>query len=184
MDRPAYRFAGGRGDDHLCRHGRAADDVGPTRGQNNRRPLHEPSGRAGARRGHVDAAGSVDVGAGPSNAAATSFGSMTPRTRNCMSRPQTAEVSVLTTRRSRALAWVGTIPHWLYFAPLRLNGPLWTRIVVWTSALGCVLALIGLDSRRDPVQAVHDRSACPRPFRIPAGCGGTTSPASSSACSR
>jgi uncharacterized iron-regulated membrane protein len=56
----------------------------------------------------------------------------------------TAEVAVLTTRRTRALAWVGTIPHWLYFAPLRLNGTLWTRVVVWTSVLGCVLAAIGL----------------------------------------
>ncbi len=57
---------------------------------------------------------------------------------------QTAEVAVLTTRRSRALAWVGAIPHWLYFAPLRLKAQLWTRIVVWASALGCVLAAIGL----------------------------------------
>lgn len=54
------------------------------------------------------------------------------------------EVAVMTTRRSRALAWIGTIPHWLYFAPLRLNQPLWYRIVVWAAGLGCVLAVIGL----------------------------------------
>ncbi len=58
--------------------------------------------------------------------------------------PQTAEVTVLTTRRSRALAWIGTIPHWFYFAALRVNQPLWYRTVVWTSTLGCVLAVIGL----------------------------------------
>ena len=58
--------------------------------------------------------------------------------------PRTAEVTVLTTRRSRALAWIGTIPHWLYFAALRVNQPLWYRTVVWTSTLGCVLAAIGL----------------------------------------
>ena len=57
---------------------------------------------------------------------------------------RTAEVTVLTTRRSRALAWIGTIPHWLYFAALRVNQPLWYRTVVWTSTLGCVLAVIGL----------------------------------------
>jgi PepSY-associated transmembrane protein len=57
---------------------------------------------------------------------------------------QLGEVSVLTTRRGRALAWIGTIPHWLYFAALRLNQPLWYRIVVWAAGLGCVLALIGL----------------------------------------
>jgi hypothetical protein len=58
--------------------------------------------------------------------------------------PQIGEVMVLTTRRSRALAWIGTIPHWLYFAPLRLNQPLWYRIVVWTAGLGCLLAVVGL----------------------------------------
>ena len=35
------------------------------------------------------------------------------------------EVSVLTTRKSRTLAWIGTIPHWFYFAALRRNQPVW-----------------------------------------------------------
>jgi hypothetical protein len=55
-----------------------------------------------------------------------------------------AEVAVLTTRGSRALAWVGVIPHFMYFAPLRLNQPLWRQIVLWTSGLGIVLALLGI----------------------------------------
>ena len=54
------------------------------------------------------------------------------------------EVTMMTTRRSRTLAWLGTIPHWFYFAALRDNQPLWYQIVVWTSGLGCVLALLGL----------------------------------------
>ncbi len=58
--------------------------------------------------------------------------------------PATGEVSVMTTRRSRALAWIGTIPHWMYFTALRVNQPLWYRSVVWTSALTCVLAVMGL----------------------------------------
>ena len=33
---------------------------------------------------------------------------------------RSAEVAVLTTRGSRALAWVSTIPHWLYFSSLAL----------------------------------------------------------------
>jgi hypothetical protein len=57
---------------------------------------------------------------------------------------KTAEVSMLTTRKSRALAWIGAIPHWLYFAPLRVNGTLWSRVVIWVAALGSVLASIGL----------------------------------------
>lgn len=55
-----------------------------------------------------------------------------------------ADVAVYTTTRSRALAWLGTIPHWLYFTSLRLNQPLWYDIVVWSSTIGCVMALLGL----------------------------------------
>ena len=55
-----------------------------------------------------------------------------------------ADVTVLTTRGSRALAWVGAIPHFLYFAPLRLNQPLWRQVVLWTSGVGIVLALLGI----------------------------------------
>ena len=58
--------------------------------------------------------------------------------------PRTAEVVMLTTRRSRALAWIGAIPHWIYFTALRANQPLWYGVVVWTSTLGCLLAVIGL----------------------------------------
>jgi hypothetical protein len=55
-----------------------------------------------------------------------------------------AEVVMRTTRASRSLAWIAAIPHWLYFAPLRLNDRLWTRVVLWASGLGTVAALLGL----------------------------------------
>jgi len=58
--------------------------------------------------------------------------------------PATGEVSLLTTSRGRALAWMGTIPHWLYFTALRVNQPLWYRVVVWTSTVACLLAILGL----------------------------------------
>jgi uncharacterized iron-regulated membrane protein len=58
--------------------------------------------------------------------------------------PTLAEVSLATNRQSRTLAWLGTIPHWLYFTPLRTNQPLWYWTVVWASGLGCVLAVMGL----------------------------------------
>ena len=54
------------------------------------------------------------------------------------------EITMLTTRKGRALAWVSTIPHWMYFVALRENQPLWYRIVVWTSAAVCLLAVLGL----------------------------------------
>ena len=57
---------------------------------------------------------------------------------------RTAEVTVVTTRGSRALAWVGAIPHFFYFAPLRLNQPLWRQVVLWTAGLGIALSLLGI----------------------------------------
>src|SRR6185503_16012659 len=58
--------------------------------------------------------------------------------------PQSGDVVVLTTRASRALAWVAAIPHWLYFTPLRVNDRLWNRVIIWTSGIGCFLALFGI----------------------------------------
>jgi hypothetical protein len=56
----------------------------------------------------------------------------------------TATVVLATTARTRAFAWIATIPHWFYFASLRTNPQLWTRTVVWSAELGCVLAALGL----------------------------------------
>jgi len=58
--------------------------------------------------------------------------------------PRMGEVRLVTTTRSRTLAWIATIPHWFYITPLRTNQPLWYWTVVITSALGSVLALLGL----------------------------------------
>ncbi len=57
---------------------------------------------------------------------------------------KSARVSTYTTRQSRLFAWLGTIPHWLYFESLRDNQRLWTTVVVWSSGIGCVVALLGL----------------------------------------
>src|SRR5690606_4386201 len=57
--------------------------------------------------------------------------------------PRSGRVELVTTTRTRALAWAGTIPPWLYFTPLRTK-PIWAKVVVWTSAAACVLAVIGL----------------------------------------
>lgn len=50
----------------------------------------------------------------------------------------------VTTARQRFWNWLGAIPHWLYFARLRHDGRLWTRVVIWTSLAGCLLAATGL----------------------------------------
>ncbi len=56
----------------------------------------------------------------------------------------TGDVLQYTTRASRLGAYFGAIPHWLYFTPLRRNGPLWNRVVIWSSGIATVTAVIGL----------------------------------------
>lgn len=56
----------------------------------------------------------------------------------------TGDVAQYTTRASRLGAYFGAIPHWLYFTPLRANGRLWSRIVIWSSGIGAVAAALGL----------------------------------------
>ena len=57
---------------------------------------------------------------------------------------RTAEVAMVTTRRTRLLAWLGAIPHWFYLPALRIDRPLWQAVIVWTSAFGCLIAVSGL----------------------------------------
>ena len=56
----------------------------------------------------------------------------------------TADVAMVTTRRARALAWLGAIPHWFYLPALRNDRPLWEAVIVRTSAVGCLVAVTGL----------------------------------------
>ena len=56
----------------------------------------------------------------------------------------TGEVEQYTTTASRVGAYVGAIPHWLYFTPLRKHGPLWSRVVIWSSGIGVIASLLGI----------------------------------------
>ena len=56
----------------------------------------------------------------------------------------TGEVAQYTTTGSRLGAYVGAIPHWLYFTSLRKHGPEWSQLVIWTSGVGTVGAILGL----------------------------------------
>src|SRR5579863_9988408 len=58
--------------------------------------------------------------------------------------PVTARVEQYTTRASRAWAYLGAIPHWLYFTPLRKNGAAWSRVVIWCSGIATGAAILGL----------------------------------------
>ena len=56
----------------------------------------------------------------------------------------TCEVVQYTTRMSRLGAYLGPIPHWLYFTPLRRRAALWSHVVIWAAGLGTAAALLGL----------------------------------------
>ena len=56
----------------------------------------------------------------------------------------TAEVVQYTTTASRFWAYLGAIPHWFYFTPLRKHPPEWFSFVVWSSLIGTLVALMGV----------------------------------------
>lgn len=56
----------------------------------------------------------------------------------------TGEVVLATDRTSRFLAWIGAIPHWIYFTSLRTNQPAWFWTIVMLSTIGCLVALMGI----------------------------------------
>ncbi len=54
------------------------------------------------------------------------------------------DVVQYTTTWSRVGAYLGPIPHWLYFTPLRKHGPQWSRLVIWSSGIGTFSAILGI----------------------------------------
>jgi hypothetical protein len=56
----------------------------------------------------------------------------------------TGDVVQYTTVASRVGAYLGPIPHWLYFTPLRRHERPWSRVVIWSSGIGAFGALLGL----------------------------------------
>jgi hypothetical protein len=55
-----------------------------------------------------------------------------------------AEVVQYTTTASRFWAYLGAIPHWMYFTPLRKHQQEWFSFVVYSSLIGTIAALIGV----------------------------------------
>jgi hypothetical protein len=56
----------------------------------------------------------------------------------------TGTVVQYTPPMSRIGAYLGPIPHWFYFTPLRKHGPEWSRVVIWSSGIGTVAAIMGV----------------------------------------
>ena len=57
---------------------------------------------------------------------------------------RTGDVLQLTTRSKRIWAWLGPIPHWVYFTRLRQDVDLWSRTVIWLSGIGCIMVIAGM----------------------------------------
>jgi len=57
---------------------------------------------------------------------------------------QSAEVCQVVDRQQRLTAWLGSIPHWLYFTSLRQYRELWRQVILWLAGAGTVSAGIGL----------------------------------------
>ena len=56
----------------------------------------------------------------------------------------TGDVVLRTTRQERFWGYLGPVFHWVYFTPLRRNGPLWSEFIIWSSLIGCVMCVTGI----------------------------------------
>jgi len=54
------------------------------------------------------------------------------------------EVLQFTNQKSRFWAWLGAIPHWVYFTRLRQDASLWINTVIWLSGIGCIMCIAGI----------------------------------------
>ena len=69
---------------------------------------------------------------------------MTPADTHLYVSDVTGDVVLRTTRRERFWGYLGPVTHWVYFTPLRRNGPLWSEFIIWSSLIGCVMCVSGL----------------------------------------
>jgi uncharacterized iron-regulated membrane protein len=57
---------------------------------------------------------------------------------------RTGEIVQNATYRERAWNWVGAVPHWIYFAPIRRDQELWRQAVMWLSGPLVIGAVAGV----------------------------------------
>ncbi len=57
---------------------------------------------------------------------------------------RTGEIMRDTDRAERFWNWLGSVPHWLYFTPIRKDPPLWRQVVLWTSGACVAVAVTGI----------------------------------------
>lgn len=57
---------------------------------------------------------------------------------------QSGKVLQFTDRDERFWAWLGAIPHWVYFTRLRQDLELWSNTVIALSGIGCIMVIAGI----------------------------------------
>jgi uncharacterized iron-regulated membrane protein len=57
---------------------------------------------------------------------------------------RTGEIVQDTTHFERVWNWLGAIPHWIYFSPIRKDADLWHQVVVWLSGPMIIGAVAGM----------------------------------------
>ncbi len=62
----------------------------------------------------------------------------------CYISSQSGEIIQKLNFEDKIWAWLGPIPHWIYFKNLRINTDAWRYVVITLSSLGVVLALLGI----------------------------------------
>jgi len=56
---------------------------------------------------------------------------------------KTSRVLQFTSHEERVWAWLGAIPHWVYFTKLRQEQQLWLNSVKWAAGIGCIMVILG-----------------------------------------
>lgn len=62
----------------------------------------------------------------------------------CYISSKSGEIIQKLTFNDKVWAWLGPIPHWIYFKTLRINTGAWRIVVISLSSLGVLLALLGI----------------------------------------
>lgn len=57
---------------------------------------------------------------------------------------QTGQVLQHNTAVGRYWAWIGALPHYVYITPIRRDGELWRKVVIWMSGLSTLSVMAGL----------------------------------------
>ena len=159
----------------LRRHRRAADG----RDERSRRPHRCVVGRTTGRRGPARDARrrrSVDGSGDRFACDPTLLKYSWPNGEQVYVSPASGEVVQYTTAASRLGAYLGPIPHWIYFTPLRKHQLAWNRLITWSSGIGTIAAAARPRRRRLDVFTGESATATTgrRPgFRIAGRSGGT-----------